>query len=113
MLAKVSGLAISLAIVLAVVAGVVAIPGLNVTLLILVLGIVGGISAPQDGAIRMFLAVLALPVIGAALGGIPMAGEYLTAIFNNITAAAAGASATLVARRIYDMVMDGVRGFSS
>ena len=110
---KITGLVGSLAIVLAVVAGFVPIPGLNVSLVILILGIVAGISSPQDGALRTFLAVLVLPAIGTALGGIPAVGEYLGAIFNNVAVAAAGVGATLVARRLYEMVMTGVKGLSS
>ena len=69
---KVTGIAGSLAVILAVVAGFVAIPGLDTGLLLLILGIVGGVTAGQDTAVRMFLAVLTLPVIGTALGGIPV-----------------------------------------
>ena len=107
---KIGGLATALAVVLAIVAGVVSIPGLQVGLIILILGIIGGITADQDGAVRMYVAVLALPAIGAALGGIPVAGEYLNSIFGNLTAAAAGVSASLVTRRLYDMVMGAVKG---
>ena len=74
---KVGGLAAGLAVVLAIVGGFVSIPGLEVGLIILVLGIIGGIAADQDGAIRMYLAVLVLPAVGAVLGAIPAIGEYL------------------------------------
>ena len=110
---KVGGLATLLAVLLAIVAAFVAIPGVDAALLILILGIVGGIAADQDGAVRMFLAVLVLPAVGAALGAIPAVGEYLTAIFGNLGVAAAGVSATLIARRVYDMVMGSIKGFSS
>ena len=110
---KVGGLATLLAVLLAIVTGFVAIPGMDTALIILILGIIGGIVADQDGAIRMFLAVLVLPAIGAALGAVPAVGGYLTAIFGNLAVAAAGVSAMLVARRLYEMVMDTVKGFSS
>lgn len=109
---KVTGIAGALAAVLAVVAGFVAIPGLDTGLVLLVLGIIAGISAAQDTAMRTFLAVLTLPVIGTALGGIPAVGEQLGAVMGNLATAAAGIGATLVARRVYDMVMDSVKGLS-
>jgi len=110
---KITGLVGSLAIVLAVVAGFVQIPGLNVALVILILGIVAGVGAPQDGAIRTMIAVIVLPAIGTTLGMVPAVGEYLGAIFNNVAVAAAGVGATLVARRLYELVMAGVKGLSS
>lgn len=109
---KLSGLASALAIVLAVIAGLVAIPGVDMNLVILVLGIIGGLAAAQDGAIRMYLAVLVLPAVGAALAGIPAVGEYLGAIFGNLAVAAAGMSATLIVRRLIEMVMGAVTGLT-
>lgn len=110
---KIGGLATALAVVIAIIAGIIDIPAFNAGLVIVLLGIVGGIGADQDGAVRMYVAVLALPAIGMALGGIPVVGGYLDAIFGNLALAAAGVSATLVVRRLYDMVMDGVKGLSS
>lgn len=109
---KIGGLATALAVVLAVVTGFVAIPGFDAALIILVLGIVGGIAADQDGAVRMYLAVLVLPAVGAALMAIPAVGEYLNAIFNNLGVAAAGVSATLVVRKVIEVVMGTVSGLS-
>lgn len=109
---KISSIATALAVVLAIIAGFVAIPSVDASLVILILGIIGGIAASQDGAIRMYLAVLVLPAVGAALGGIPTIGEYLSAIFGNLTAAAAGVSASLIARRLYEMVMGAVTGLT-
>ena len=109
---KISGLAGLLAVLLAVVAGVVAIPGLDAALAILILAIIGGVSAPQDNAVRMFIAVLVLPVVAAALGNIPAVGEYLSNIFGNIGIAAAGSAATLITRRVIEMVKEGVAGLT-
>ncbi|WP_427968112.1 hypothetical protein [Altererythrobacter sp.] len=110
---KITGIAGTLAIILAVVAGFVPIPGLDTALVLLVLGVIGGITASQDTAVRIFLAVLVLPVVGATLGSVPAVGEYLTAIFNNLAVAAAGIAASLVARRVYDMAMAGIKGLSA
>jgi len=110
---KLSGIASALAIVLAVIAGFVAIPSVDATLVILILGIIGGIAASQDGAVRMYLAVLVLPAVGAALSSVPAIGEYLNTIFGNLTAAAAGMSASLIVRRLIEMVMGAVNGLTA
>lgn len=109
---KITGLAGALAAILAVVTGFVAIPGVDMALVLVVLGIIAGISASQDNAVRTFLAVLVLPHVGAALGGIPAVGEQLGAVAGNLALAAAGIAATMVARRVYEMVMDSVKGLS-
>src|SRR3546814_20626358 len=96
---KLTGLATVLGIILAVVAGVVPIPGLDVGLVLVILGVIGGIGASQDGAIRMFLAVLVLPAIADGLGGIPAVGGYLAAIFANLAVAATGIPASLASRK--------------
>lgn len=105
---RVARLAGALGIIVAVAAGFVAIPNLNIALILIVLGIIAGAFTDQDNAVRMFLAVLALPAIGATLGGVPAVGEYLTAIFGNLAIAAAGIATSLVARRLYDTVMGAV-----
>ncbi len=110
---KLSGIATALAVVLAVIAGLVDIPGVDMALIILVVAIIGGIGADQDGAVRMYLAVLVLPAVGAALGAVPAVGDYLTAIFGNLGVAAAGVSASLIVRRLIEMVMGGVSGLTS
>lgn len=110
---KITGIAGALAALLAVVAGVVPLDGLNVALILIVLGIIAGIGAGDDSAIRYYLAVLVLPVVGAALGVIPMVGEYLGAIANNLAVGAAGIAATLIACRVYAMVMNGVTGLTA
>ncbi len=50
---KITGIAGALAALLAVVAGVVPLDGLNVALILIVLGIIAGIGAGDDSAIRL------------------------------------------------------------
>ena len=71
MLNKISGLARSLYIVLAIVAGFVAMGGLNVALVLVVLGLIAGISMPRERMVLAAATVIALPIVGAALGNIP------------------------------------------
>lgn len=109
---KLTGLAAALAVLLAIVAGVVPNLGFEVGMVLVILGIIGGITAPQDLAVRVYVAVLAFPVVGAALGTIPAVGDYLNDIFRNFGMAAAGIAATLMAIRVYNMAKDGLMGLA-
>ena len=112
MLNKISGLARALYIVLAIVAGFVALGAMNVPLALVVLGLIAGISTPRDRVVLALAAVIALPVIGTALGNIPAVGAQLTAICGNLQLGIAGAAAMAMAIMLYEMVMDGVMGFA-
>ena len=57
MLNKISGLARAIYIVLAIIAGFVAMDGLNLALILVVLGLIAGLSMPRD---RMVLALVAV-----------------------------------------------------
>lgn len=109
---KLTGLAAALAVLLAVIAGVVPNLGFDAVMILVVLGIVAGITVPNDMAVRIYVAVLAFPVVGAALGTIPAVGEYLNSIFNNFGMAAAGIAATLMTMRVFNMAKDGLMGLA-
>ena len=103
MVGKVAGFARLLATLLAIVAGLVALPGnINVPLMLLVLGLIAGLAYSADEGARLFLVVLVLPVIGAALGIVPEIGDKLNAVAINIALAAAGAAATVIALRLFN-----------
>ena len=110
MLNKISGLARSLYIVLAIVAGFVALGGMNVALLLVVLGLIAGISMPRERLVLAMAAVLALPLIGTALGNIPTIGQQLGAVTANLQLGVAGAAATALAILLYEVTMEGVTG---
>ena len=93
MLNKISGLARSLYIVLAIVAGFVALGGLNVALVLVVLGLIAGISMPRERMVLAAATVIALPIVGTALGNIPAIGEQLSAVMANLQLGVAGALA--------------------
>jgi hypothetical protein len=112
MVAKISGLARALYIVLAIVAGFVALGMMDVALVLVVLGLIAGLSAPRDRLVLAFVAVVGLPMVGAALGHIPAIGPQLTAICGNLQLGIAGATATMLAMYLYDLVMDGVMGLT-
>ena len=109
---KLSGLARALGILLAIVAGFVAIPNLNMALALVVLGLIAGLTTPEDRFVTVLLYVLVLPIIGTALGNIPMVGEQLGKVANGLALLAAGAGATLIAMRLYKIAMGDVTGLT-
>jgi len=113
MLNKISGLARALYIVLAIVAGFVALGGLNVALVLVILGLIAGISMPRERMVLAAASVIALPLIGAALANIPAIGEKLSAVMANLQLGVAGAFAGALAIFLYELVMEGVTGLTA
>ena len=112
MLTKISGLARTLYIVLAIVAGFVTLGTMDVALVLVVLGLIAGLSMPRERMVLAAAAVIALPTIGAALGHIPAIGDKLTAICGNLQTGIAGAFATALAMLMYELTMAGVMGLT-
>ena len=110
MLMKIGGLARALAIILAIVAGFVALNMMNVPLVLVVLGLIAGLAMPEDRLVLTTVTLIALPVIGTALGNIPTVGAQLGVVCGNLALAIAGGLATTIAIRLYHMTMDGVTG---
>jgi hypothetical protein len=112
MLNKIGGLARAIYIVLAIVAGFVALNMMNVPLVLLVLGLIAGLAMPRERMVLIAALVIALPIVGTALGQLPMVGPQLTAVAGNLQIGAAGALATAIAIMLYELVMDGVTGLT-
>ena len=112
MLMKIGGLARAIAIVLAIVAGFVALNMMNVPLVLVVLGLIAGLAMTDDRLVLSTVTLIALPIIGAALAQIPSIGAQLNAVALNLQMAIAGALATTIAIRLYHMTMDGVMGLT-
>ena len=110
MLQKISGLARSLYILLAIIAGFVAMGGMNIALWLVVLGLISGISMPRDRLVLAMAAIIALPLIGTALSVIPAIGQQLSSIMANLQVGVAGAAATAMAILLYELTMEGVTG---
>ena len=110
MLTKIGALARALYIVLAIVAGFVALSMMDVTLVLVVLGLVAGLAVPRDRMVLLAALVIALPIIGVALGHIPSIGAQLTAVTGNLQMGAAGSLATALAIMLYELVLEGVMG---
>lgn len=109
---KISGLARALGILLAIVAGFVAIPGLNIALVLVALGLISGISMPEERFITVALYVLVLPIIGLALGNVPMIGAQLGAVAVGLALVAAGSLASAIAVRLFALVRDDLMGLT-
>jgi hypothetical protein len=112
MLMKIGGLARAIAIILAVVAGFMALNMMNVPLALVVLGLVAGLATAEDRLLMSTVTLIALPIVGAALTHIPSIGAQLNAVALNLQLAMAGALATVVAIRLYHLTMDGVVGLT-
>jgi hypothetical protein len=112
MLTKIGGLARALYILLAIVAGFVALGTMNVALVLVVLGLVAGISLPDERLVLAAATVIALPIVGTALTHIPTIGAQLNAVALNLQMAMAGALATAIAMRLYRLGLDGIMGLT-
>jgi len=112
MLNKISGLSRTLYIVLAVVAGFVAIGKVDVALVLVVLGLIAGISLPMERMVLAGVAIIALPIIGGALAHIPTIGAQLNAVTVNLQMGMCGSMASAMAMVLYSLAMDGVMGMT-
>ena len=109
MLNMVSGLARTLYIVLAIVAGFIAVGSMDVAF---VLGLIAGITLPQERYVIAAVTIIALPFLGTALGHIPAIGAQLTAMCGNLQLGMAGTVVTAMLIRLYQLALEGVPGLS-
>lgn len=110
MLEKIAGLGRALGIILAVLAGLVALPGFDTTSALLVLGAVAGLTASGQQLVNLAIAAVALPVVAGQLGKLMAAGGYLAGIFDNLGIHVAGAVAMGVAITVVKTVRAGLLG---
>jgi hypothetical protein len=110
MLTKIGGLARAVAILLAIVAGFMALNMMDVPLVLVVLGLIAGLALTDERMVVNVALIIALPIIGTALTHIPTIGAQLNAVALNLQMAMAGAVATAMAIRMYHLVMDGIMG---
>jgi hypothetical protein len=112
MLNMVSGLARTLYILLAIVAGFVAMNMMDVPMVLIVLGLIAGITLPQDRYVTAGVTVIALPILGAAMAHLPAVGAQLAAVCGNLQLGMAGALVTAMAIRLYGLAVEGVPGLA-
>ena len=90
MVSKIAGLARLLAVLLAIIAGLIALPGFDVATALIILGAIAGIGVPRENLLNILVAALVLPVLAGVLGGLPAVGAQLGDIFGNFATAVAG-----------------------
>ncbi len=90
------------AVLFAVVAGLVAIP--QSAVIIAVLGLVAGWFVEEDRRINYMLATLTLALVHGALGPIPAIGGYLTDVLRSLSALLNAGACTVIVMAIYDRV---------
>ena len=112
MLMKISGLARTLYILLAIVTGFVALGTMPVALVLVALGLVAGITMPKERMVLAAATILALPTIGMALAKIPAIGAQLNAVTTNLQLGMAGAFAMAMIMILYELAMEGVTGLT-
>ncbi len=113
MLAKITGLAGALSIILSIVAALIAIPNLDVALVLVLLGLVAGVGLASERIVGFLVAVMAYPALGAALALLPMVGEKLNAITGNLALGAAGAASSALAIYLYGQVKNQLMGMTA
>lgn len=90
------------AVLFAVVAGLVAIP--QAAVIIAVLGLVAGWFVEEERRINYMMATLTLALVHGALGPIPAIGGYLTDILGSVSALLNAGACTVIVMAIYDRV---------
>ena len=88
------------AIALAIVGAFIDIPYL--ALILLLLGLVGGISIATEDSVRVMVTALALASLSTVFLHIPEAGGYIAKIFGAGGVFVAGASMTLIVRNVWN-----------
>ena len=89
-----------------------AIPNLDITLVLVVLGLVAGITYGDDARPNLILTALAMPVTAAAVGHLPAVGVQLGAIATNIGLVAAGAVASSFAIHMFNSAKADLTGLT-
>ncbi len=100
---QVGGWAFIIGLVIAVLAGLIALPTYLTTWVLVILGlIVGFLNIGDKEATTFLIAAIALLVVGTAgLGAIPAIGGYLTGILTNLVAFVSPATVVVSVKAVY------------
>lgn len=101
MLSKVSSIAVAIGLLVAIVAAFATIP--YAALILVIAGVIGGLSVEADMRPRLIAAAILLTVGAKALDAIPTAGPYLTNVFTNIGAVLTAAALVAVAISLFNL----------
>ena len=104
---KIGAIAGLLGLLVAILAAFMTMP-MDAAMLMVVLGVIAGIAYDMDRMVGLMLAVLVYPIAGTTLGAIPTIGEPIGAILTNIGVVAAGAAATVLVRRVIEIVQANI-----
>lgn len=96
MLEKIAVAARTINIIVAVVAGITVIPGVDVNLVLILAGLLGGLSFKVEQVVPRLVTAVALPVVATVLADIPMIGTEVGAIFTNLGIAVAASAAMTI-----------------
>lgn len=88
------------AVVFAVVAGVVAIP--QSAVIIAILGLVAGYFIEEDRRVPYMVLTLTLALVHGALSPIPVVGDFLTDILGSLSALANAGACTVIVMQVID-----------
>ncbi len=110
MLNKVSAIARIAGLLLAIVAGFMPGLGFDVALILVVLGLVAGISMPAERIMGAGVFVLVASAIAAALAHLPAIGTQLGGVFGALGLLAAASLATAIALMLFHRVKEDAAG---
>jgi hypothetical protein len=113
MLNKVTGLAGALGVLLAIVTAFVPIAALNTGLVLVVLGMIRGITVEDEAMPRMGIAAIALPVAGGVMATLPALGTQIGALLGGLAMLAASVFAVGVVIRAVKTSLAAVKGLGS
>jgi len=88
-----------IAILIAIVGAFTTIP--YGTAILVVLGLVGGVTVEGETHVRVIVSALALTALGSVLGTIPGIGSYLATIVAGVASFVSGAALSIIAKNIY------------
>jgi hypothetical protein len=85
----------------------------NSALILLLLGVIAGFAYTSEDLTRLVVMALGLGIAGGAVTAIPEVGGYVSAIFAGVATAVAGAIATRIVIRLYEIVMGDIKGLGA
>ncbi|MFM5893960.1 MAG: hypothetical protein ACKOQM_05950 [Novosphingobium sp.] len=106
MLNKVSAAARIVGLLLAIVAGFMPDIGFDIAMVLIVLGLIAGITMPTERIMAVGVFVLVTPAIAAALAHLPAIGAQLGAVFGALALFAAASLATAIVLMLYGRVRE-------
>jgi len=112
MLNKVSAAARIVGLLLAVVAGFMPGIGFDIAMVLIVLGLISGISMPAERIMGIGVFVLVAPAIAAALAHLPAIGAQLGGVFGALALFAAASLAVGIVLSLVTRVREDVAGIS-